>query len=46
MGKDGFRMNKNDTKVLIQSTRRNLDKNIIVGEYRIEVVHQFVYMGI
>jgi hypothetical protein len=46
MGKVGFRMNKYDTKVLIQSTRRNLEKSINVDEYSTEVVHQFVYMDI
>jgi len=38
-------MNKYDTKVLIQTTRRNLEKSINVGEYSIEVVHRFVSMG-
>jgi hypothetical protein len=46
MGKVGFRMNKYDSKVLLQSNRRNLEKSINVGEYSIEVVHPFVYMGI
>lgn len=31
--------------MLIQSTARYLEKSISVGEYSIEVVHQFVYMG-